>query len=249
MPYGANIVVGNRSLTKAEYELVENSSVLFQEIVALLLGSESIRHIDLSNVLGNMPTSPSENGQYSPGPMSRECEVIPPIVLLWKSLQTRCNSINLSGNRLGVSDIAGLCKYSAEVMVTRLDGLTIHTARVLQKRPGFLKKMSVSNCHLDENALAILWEGLHEQHSTLEVLDLSHNLGRIEAIKASETLNESSRLRCLNLAYSIKGNLDGPLFKPWSTGSSLEPWRLEELDLSGWKVRDQRGCKSPWGSC
>lgn len=109
-------------------------------------------------------------------------------------------------------------------------------ARALQNRPDFLKAFSISRCQLDEDALALLWEGLHEQRSTIENLDVSHNSGRIEAAKAAETLADATRLRCLNLAYSIKGNLDGPLFRPWSATSNFEPWRLEEIDLSGWKV-------------
>ncbi|OTA66476.1 RNI-like protein [Hypoxylon sp. EC38] len=214
---------GKRSLTRAEFELVENSSVLFQEIVALLLGSESIRHIDLTNVLSRVPTTLLENGHSTLSSTSRVCEVVPPVVLLWKSLQTRCNSINLNGNPLGVPDIAGL-------------------SRVLQNRPEFLRTFSVSRCHLDEDALVLLWEGLHDQRSSIEVLDVSRNTGRIEAAKASETLNDASKLRCLNLAYAIKGNLDGPLFRPWSTTSSYEPWHLEELDLSGWKINFDTLC-------
>ncbi|KAI2472080.1 RNI-like protein [Annulohypoxylon bovei var. microspora] len=214
---------GKRSLTRVEFDLVENSSVLFQEIVALLLGSESIRHIDLTNVLAREPaTSPQIDPSFS-SPMGQVCEVVPPIVLLWKSLQTRCNSINISGNPLGVPDVAGL-------------------SRALQNRPDFLKTFSISRCHLDENALTLLWEGLHEQRSAIENLDVSHNSGRIEAAKAAETLNDASRLRRLNLAYSIKGNLNGPLFRPWSATSNLEPWHLEELDLSGWKINFDTLC-------
>ncbi|KAI1143909.1 RNI-like protein [Hypoxylon sp. FL0543] len=214
---------GKRSLTRAEFEIVENSSVLLQEIVALLLGSESIRHIDLTNVLSRVPSTSQETGQPVSSSTSRVCEVVPPVVLLWKSLQTRCNSISLSGNPLGVPDVAGL-------------------SRVFQNRPDFLKTFSVSRCCLDEDALVLLWEGLHDQRSALEVLDVSRNPGRIEAAKASETLNDASRLRCLNLAYAIKGNLNGPLFRPWSTTSSFEPWHLEELDLSGWKINFETLC-------
>lgn len=105
--------LGKRSLTRGEFDLVENSSVLFQEIVALLLGSESIRHIDLSNVLSKEVTSVSESSQTIPSSTSGVCEVVPPVLLLWKSLQTRCNSINFSGNPLGISDIAGLCEFDA----------------------------------------------------------------------------------------------------------------------------------------
>ncbi|KAI0887205.1 RNI-like protein [Annulohypoxylon maeteangense] len=214
---------GKRSLTRVEFDLVENSSVLFQEIVALLLGSESIRHIDLTNVLAREPTVSLGNGQTAPSPTGQVCEIVPPIVLLWKSLQTRCNSINISGNPLGVPDVAGL-------------------SRALQNRPDFLKKISISRCHLDENALALLWEGLHEQRSSIENLDVSHNSGLIEASKAAETLVDASRLRRLNLAYAIKGNLNGPLFRPWSATSNFEPWHLEELDLSGWKVNFDTLC-------
>ncbi|KAL7626819.1 hypothetical protein AAE478_003593 [Parahypoxylon ruwenzoriense] len=215
---------GKRSLTRAEFELVENSSVLFQEMVALFVGSESVRHIDLSSVLNGEPiASPFSNGDCIPTPASRGCEVVPPVVLVWKSLQTRCNSITLNGNPLGVSDIAGL-------------------SRVLQNRTDFLKTFSVSRCRLDEDALVLLWEGLHEQRSTIEMLDVSHNSGRIEAEKAAETLNDACKLRHLNLAYSIKGNLNGPLFRPWRTTSSFEPWHLEELDLSGWKVNFDTLC-------
>ncbi|OTA98928.1 hypothetical protein M426DRAFT_68808 [Hypoxylon sp. CI-4A] len=214
---------GKRSLTRVEFELVENSPVLFQEIVALLLGSESIRHIDLTSVLSKPPKSSPENGQAFPFPSGPVCEVVPPVLLLWKSLQTRCNSINLSGNPLGISDIASL-------------------SRVLQNRPDFLKTFSASRCQLDESALVLLWEGLHEQRSIIESLDVSHNSGRIEAGKASEILKDASKLRHLNLAYSIKGSLNGPLFRPWSATSNFEPWRLEELDLSGWQINFDTLC-------
>lgn len=70
----------------------------------------------------------------------------------------------------------------------------------------------------------------------MEVLDLSHNIGRIDATELSELLNGASKLRQLNLAYSIKGSLDGPLFRPWNSTPSFDPWRLEQIDLSGWKV-------------
>ncbi|KAI6091161.1 RNI-like protein [Hypoxylon rubiginosum] len=215
---------GKRSLTRPEFELVENSSVLFQEIVALLLGSESIRHMDLSDVLSREPTIPlSNSSQPALSPSNQGCEVVPPILLLWKSLQTRCNSISLDGNCLGVSDIAGL-------------------SRVLQNRPDFLRTFSISRCRLDENALALLWEGLHEQRATIESLDLSHNSCRIEAARVSETLHDANKLRHLNLAGAIKGNLEGALFRPWSSASSLEPWHLEELNLSGWKANFDTLC-------
>ncbi|KAI1500573.1 hypothetical protein F5X99DRAFT_234453 [Biscogniauxia marginata] len=215
---------GKRSLTRTEFELVENSSILFQEMVSLLLGSESVRYINLSNVLGSVHTMP-EPGRTAciPSPISGVCEIIPPFILLWRSSQTRCSSINLSRNRLGEIDVVEMC-------------------RTFQNRPGFLKSLDISRCHLDENALIHLWGALHEQGSSLEILDTSYNSGCIEATRVSHTLNEASRLKCLNLAYSLKGNLDGPLFCPWSTTASFGPWQLEELDLSGWKINFDTLC-------
>lgn len=101
---------GKNSLTRSEVDMVESSSVLFQELVSILLGSESIKHIDLTDVLRKVPTiSASQNDDLSSAPMGI-CEIIPPIVLLWGSSQTRCNSINLSGNAIGAIDAIELGK-------------------------------------------------------------------------------------------------------------------------------------------
>ncbi|KAJ3563360.1 hypothetical protein NPX13_g8229 [Xylaria arbuscula] len=213
---------GKRSLTRSEVDMVEHSSVLFQELVSVLLGSESIKSIDLTNVLRKTPTPSSVQIEDSSSVQSGVCEIIPPIVLLWASLQTRCNSIKLDGNAIGPVDAAELC-------------------RVIQSRPNFLRSFSISRCNLDEASLVYLWEGLHEQRLSLQELDTSYNPGRIEASRVANTLNEASGLRRLNLAYTVRGELEGPLFKPWSS-AAFEAWRLEELDLSGWKLNFETLC-------
>ncbi|RYC61100.1 hypothetical protein CHU98_g5108 [Xylaria longipes] len=53
---------GKHSLTRSEADMVESSSVLFQELVSILIGSESIKHIDLTNVLRKVPTNSSPRG-------------------------------------------------------------------------------------------------------------------------------------------------------------------------------------------
>ncbi|KAH9906228.1 RNI-like protein [Xylariomycetidae sp. FL2044] len=207
---------GRRSLTRAEFELLENSSVLFQEITALLLGSESVKHIDLDHVLPRESVALLPGASNPPSPSRRICEVMPPIILLLKSLQTRCNSLVLNGNPLGEADVVEL-------------------SRILSSQPDFMKTLSISRCHLDEYQLAILWDGLNEQGSSIEVIDTSYN-SAVEAERISPTLLEATRIRRLNLAYSIKGHLTGPLFRPWSNPEFENPWRLEEVDLSGWKL-------------
>ncbi|KAI1755387.1 RNI-like protein [Xylaria castorea] len=214
---------GKHSLTRSEADMVESSSVLFQELVSILIGTESIRHIDLTNVLRNVPTISSPQKDNAPRVPVGICEIVPPLVLIWSSLQTRCNSISLNGNAIGEVDAIELC-------------------RVFQSRPNFLRGFEISRCNLDEPSLVYLWEGLHEQRFSLEELDTSYNSGRIEASRIAGTLNEASKLRRLNLAYTIRGELEGPLFRPWSSLASFEAWRLEDLDLSGWKLNFETLC-------
>ncbi|CAJ2510019.1 Uu.00g059190.m01.CDS01 [Anthostomella pinea] len=215
---------GKRSLTRGEFDLLEGSSVLFQELVSLLLGSEAVKHIDLSNVLNRARVAPAPGISDSPPPSNNGiCEIVPPVVLLWKSLQTRCVSVRLSGNALSEADI-------------------IEIGRAFQNRPSFIKSLDVSRCDLCESALVYFWEGLYEQRSSIEVLDTSHNPGFVEATRVSYVLNGARRVKRLNLAHSIKGNLNEPLFRPWSSTGSFAPWRLEELDLSGWKINFDTLC-------
>ncbi|KAI0128389.1 hypothetical protein BJ170DRAFT_682184 [Xylariales sp. AK1849] len=206
-----------RCLTRDEFEIVEKSPVLFQEIIALLLGSESIKHIDLGGVLSRATGTKSSTTPGDFALAGRSCEVVPPIILLLRSLQTRCKSVVLSGNPLGPMDIS-------EIYQT------------LQARLDFMKGLCFSNCQLDDMALIRLWEGIHEQRHSLEILEVASNSSRLEAGRVSKTLEESSKLRRLDLAYCLKGNLDGPLFSPWTTSPYTDPWRLQELDLSGWKI-------------
>ncbi|KAI0443391.1 RNI-like protein [Xylaria telfairii] len=214
---------GKHNLTRSEADMVESSSVLFQELVSILIGTESIKHIDLTNVLRKVPTiSPVQKDNSLTIPIG-VCEIVPPVVLLWSSLQTRGNSISLNGNAIGEVDAIELC-------------------RVFQSRSNFLRAFEISRCNLDEASLVYIWEGLHEQRSTLEELDTSYNSGRIEASRIACTLNEANRLQRLNLAYTIRGELEGPLFRPWSSSTSFEAWRLEDLDLSGWKLNFETLC-------
>lgn len=203
---------GKRCLTREEFEVVENSSVLFQEIVGLLLPSESVKHMDLTGVLPELPPTPAFY------PLERRgCEIVPPIYLLLKSLQSRCKSIVLSGNPMVPTDISEL-------------------SRTLQNLAEFMKCIALSRCQLDDGCLSTLWDGIHAQRQSIEMLELADNTGRIDATRVSQTLLEAHKLRHLDLAHCLKGELEGPLFNPWVTSLYTDPWRLEHLDLSGWKI-------------
>ncbi|KAJ2980193.1 hypothetical protein NUW58_g7012 [Xylaria curta] len=60
---------GKHSLTRSEADMVDSSSVLSQELVSILLGSESIKYINLTNVLRKVPTissPPKDNSSTAP---------------------------------------------------------------------------------------------------------------------------------------------------------------------------------------
>ncbi|KAI2630487.1 RNI-like protein [Xylaria nigripes] len=208
---------GKRGLACSEVSMLESASVLFQELVSILLGSEAIKYIDMTNVLRKAPTLPLSHNKSSPSTPLGICEIVPPVAMLWRSLQTRCNAITLNGNVIGETD-------------------AIELRRVFQNRSNFLRALEISRCNLSERLLVYLFEGLYEQRDSLEELDTSHNSGRIEASKVAYAISEASKLKRLNLAYTIRGDLEGPLFRPWSCTPLPQVWRLEELDLSGWKL-------------
>ncbi|KAH8673931.1 hypothetical protein BX600DRAFT_220405 [Xylariales sp. PMI_506] len=208
---------GKRTLTRDEYEVLEKSSILFQEIVALLLGSESVRHIDLSFVLPDATIGARSSITGSGLSQSLSCEVVPPIVFLLRSLQTRCKSIILNGNPLSSTDVSEI-------------------NQILQYRPGLMRGLGFSQCKLDDMSMILLWEAIHEQRHSLEVLEFSRNFSCLEATRISRTLREANKICRLDLAHCLKGDLDGPLFHPWNTSPYSDAWVLEEVDLSGWKV-------------
>jgi hypothetical protein len=115
--------------------------------------------------------------------------------------------------------------------------LTTQLDQTLQSQPDYLKGIGLSRCQLDESAMITLWEGIHEQRHSLETLELACNSSCLEAGRVAHTLRDASRLRRLDMSYCLKGTIDGPLFRPWSTSPYSDAWRLEEVNLSGSKVR------------
>ncbi|KAK7952692.1 uncharacterized protein PG986_008420 [Apiospora aurea] len=208
---------GKRSLTRDEYEIMEHSPVLFQEIVGLMLASESVRQVNFNGVLSGRYVAAASDASEASSPRNRGCDLIPPIVLLLRSLQMRCKSVFLNGNPMSATDVSDLCQ-------------------TLQNYAGLIRCLGLSRCDLDEVAMISVWEAIHEQRTSLETLEFANNFGRLDASRASQTLNETPKLRHLDLSYCLKGGLDGPLFQPWTNSLQSNVWRLEYLDLSGWKA-------------
>ncbi|TGJ87757.1 hypothetical protein E0Z10_g1005 [Xylaria hypoxylon] len=136
---------GKRSLTRSEVDMVEHSPVLFQELISILLGSESIKHIDLTNVLRQVPTISLPQNDNSSSARIEVCEIMPPVILLWMSSQTRCNSITLNGNAIGEANAIELYLSGWKLNFETLCGVMKYLEL---DESNELRRLSLNNCAL-----------------------------------------------------------------------------------------------------
>lgn len=82
-----------------------------------MFASESIRSIDLSNILGFQTVITRQNRlKFDPEQARRLCsEVLRPILLLLKNQQCLCNGIILDGNPLASADVEDLGKSNQKL--------------------------------------------------------------------------------------------------------------------------------------
>jgi hypothetical protein len=81
----------------------------------MAFASESIRSIDLTNVLGTQQAQPIRRTFDDTGSRSISSEILRPLLLLARSQLCVCHSIAMSGNMLGSSEIDDLGECSIGV--------------------------------------------------------------------------------------------------------------------------------------
>lgn len=202
----------NRSclaLSEVELGQVKFGSLLHQEIHALAFCSETVRQLDFTNCFTERNVAGSMlSSRDGPG-------FLFPILNLLELGLTKCNRLLLSGNCLRPADIIGLVEA---LMTQRVD----------------IQALDVSRCGLSDMALRDLFEVLFHQSHSLQSLDVCGNRGRVHASVVANLCQTVLDLRKLNVAGAIMGDIPGPMFS-FDTLSRFE--RLEELDLSQYKVR------------
>ncbi|KAI5465786.1 hypothetical protein BGZ63DRAFT_348023 [Mariannaea sp. PMI_226] len=218
--YGDAIVfnsLNGRRLSEEHYDLLVQAPVLVLEIHALLFSSESIRSIDLRNVLGpraaaSLPGRPKADPDYA---RKLTSEIFRPISWLLRYEACRCHSISLSGNLLLQSDVEDL-------------------ANLLVLDYTYLKKLEVARCGMGDVGLTKFWTAISGQFSNLETLDTSDNQG---TVKFEVLLNSLRELRAIK-SLRIAGNTRLPPGVAMFDNEILGIWTLEELDLSNIALND-----------
>ncbi|RDA86709.1 hypothetical protein CP532_4222, partial [Ophiocordyceps camponoti-leonardi (nom. inval.)] len=201
------------SITEDQHEVLLQAPILEREMHALTFASESIRSIDLTDVLGDWGQSRSscDFGKLR----SVTSELVRPMLILWRQQLCVCHSISFSGNPLASQDV---------------DELT----NLLKQGPVHFKKLHLARCALGDAGLLKLWKGLESQAHSLESLDTSDNQGSVQFETIQGTLRRMRRITRLVISGNTRISSDGALLDE----ATMSLWALEELDLSGIPLND-----------
>ncbi|PFH61342.1 hypothetical protein XA68_17591 [Ophiocordyceps unilateralis] len=201
------------SISEDRHEVLLQAPILEREMHALTFASESIRSIDMTEVLGDWGQNRS---QCDFGSLrSTTSELLRPMLMLWKQQLCVCHSISLSGNPLGSQDVDEL-------------------ANLIEQGQVHFKKLHLARCALGDSGLLKLWKGLAGQAHSLESLDTSDNQGSVRFEMIQSTLRRMRRLTRLVISGNTRIASDGSLLDE----ATMSLWALEELDLSGIPLND-----------
>ncbi|POR37921.1 Uncharacterized protein TPAR_01874 [Tolypocladium paradoxum] len=205
------------NISEDHYEILLQAPILEQEVHALMFASESIRSIDMANVLGLQSSNQRQSRlQCDYGNLRKmSSEMLRPILMLWREQMCVCHSISMSGNPVAPQDVDEL----ANILV--LDHVNF-------------KKLHFAKCALGDAGLSKLWTGLAGQVHSLECLDTSDNQGIVRFDVIQNTLRRLRRITKLNIAGNTRITCDESLFDQETIGS----WALQEIDLSAIALND-----------
>ncbi|EJT72706.1 hypothetical protein GGTG_09565 [Gaeumannomyces tritici R3-111a-1] len=213
----ASVAYINHDGTMLSSELckpVQGGSILAQEIHALAFCIPSLRQMDFTDSLPNLPSLP-----HKP-----DAQVLAPILNLLGVGLTNCNRILLSGCPLGLGDVASLLSF------LNRDGLEDDVP--LHLIPG-LQALDMSRCSLCSQEMYLIVEALSSQGHSLQLLDISHNTGRVAADAVTRFVDSMSDLHILNLADAVVG----PEYCALLPYESLVAFQnIQEIDISGYKL-------------
>ncbi|KFG83093.1 leucine rich repeat protein [Metarhizium anisopliae] len=205
------------TISEEHHEILLQSPILEQEIHALLFASESIRSLDMSNVLGlGDKANRLSRYQYDLTSLSKTTlEILRPFLELWRRQLCICHSISLSGNPIALDDLDELA-----------DLLTLDQVH--------LRRIDLSECSLGDAGLSKLWVSLAGQADSLEWINTSNNQGVVRFEIIQSTLSGLRRLSKLEIAGNTRILSEESLFDELT----MQTWQLQELDLSGIMLND-----------
>ncbi|OAA74630.1 leucine rich repeat protein [Akanthomyces lecanii RCEF 1005] len=218
--YGDTVVYASANRIRIPddlYHILSQASVLEQEIHSLLFASDSIRSINLSNVVGLYEPKTHIRRMITDTTTfeTKTFELLRPIMELLRRQLSHCHSIVLSRNpisKAGADDLR--------------DTFSNHKVR--------LRRLELANCGLVDFGLSDIWTALDYQADSLEIIDLSNNQGNVKFEIVCNALSHLRRATKLCIARNVRLATGLSLFDD----DTLATWQLQELDLSGIILND-----------
>ena len=188
--------------------LQEHSWLLVQEVQALALKSKRLRRLDFAHTL----TRKSKDFDSGRDEGCGICEALFPLCA--KQL-TNVDWITLNGIVLADVDIDFL--YAAAI-----------------EKSCHFRAIELGSCGLVDQTMNTVLQALMHQEATMESIDLSGNMARLNPTTLRVQLGNFGYIRRLNLSNMYRTS--GP--EPLIAADTLLAWKLEELELSRTTLND-----------
>ena len=182
--------------------LQEHSWLLVQEVQALALKSKRLRRLDFAYSLTRKPKDHDSVRDEGSG----ICEALFPLCA--KQL-TNVDWISLNGIILADVDIDFL--YAAAI-----------------EKSCHFRAIELGSCGLVDQTMNTVLQALMHQEATMEAIDISGNMARLNPATLRVQLGNFGYIRKLNLSNMYRTSGPDPLV----AAETLLAWRLEELELS-----------------
>jgi len=187
----------------------EKLCLLVLELQALALKSKRLRRLDLSYCLERKPEDNPDN--RDPG-----CCIAEAVFPLCKRQLTNVDWVVLNGVLLADADLDYLIAAAVE-------------------KSCHLRALEVSRCGLTDRTMYLILQALEAQENTLEAIDVSGNLARLDPSSFQNQIGQFGFIRKINLSRVHRTSGPEPLIAP----ETLMTWKLEELFLSETPMNEQ----------
>jgi hypothetical protein len=194
------------------FEEMKHSSLLIQELTALIITSTKLRRLDFTSSIRRIPVPVTqEQGD------DRGRGIVEALYPLCVNQNTNVDWIALNGIHLSQTDFEFIMG-------------------MLAKRDCHLRAIEMSGCNLDTWNLRLLLGELPTQHNTLEAIDISNNPARFSPdISFVHSYSQCQAMRRVNLSRLHVTPEPIPLI----SSETLFSWRLEHLRLSKTRINER----------
>ncbi|KAI9878748.1 MAG: hypothetical protein M1830_010654 [Pleopsidium flavum] len=187
----------------------EKLCLLVLELQALALKSKRLRRLDLSYCLERKPEDNPDNRDSG-------CCIAEAVFPLCKRQLTNVDWVVLNGILLADADLDYLIAAAVE-------------------KSCHFRALEVSRCGLTDRTMYLILQALEAQENTLEAIDISGNLARLDPSSFQNQIGQFGFIRKINLSRVHRTSGPEPLIAP----ETLMTWKLEELFLSETPMNEQ----------